>query len=59
MEFGFGFGTEINMGKHSLILRSGYDFGFNEMCRFNGISEKTGTLTMISVAFRYNISKSN
>jgi hypothetical protein len=57
MELGFKIGSEINIGKHDLILQSGYDFGLTEICRANGESEKMGTLTILAAGFRYNTSK--
>jgi hypothetical protein len=57
MELGFGVGSEINIGKHNLILESGYDFGLTEICKINGESEKMGTLTILSVGFRFNTLK--
>ena len=57
MELGFGAGCEINVGKHDLVLESGYDFGFTEMWKINGKSEKMGTLRILCVGFRYNTEK--
>jgi len=57
MELGFGVGCEINIGKHNLILQSGYDFGLTEIVKINGESEKMGTLTILSAGFRFNTSK--
>ncbi len=59
MELGFGAGVEINVGKHNLVVRSGYDFGLTEIYNIKGESEKMGTLTILSAAFRYNIVKLN
>jgi hypothetical protein len=57
MELGFRCGFEIAMGKHNLFLESGYDYGLNTMAQFNDESEKMGTLTILALGFRFNLSK--
>ena len=58
MELGFRCGGEIDVGKHNLFLESGYDYGLNTMAKFNDESQKMGTLTILALGFRFNLSKS-
>jgi hypothetical protein len=57
MVLGLRVGCEANLGAHTVIAESGYDFGLNEMAKFRDESYKTGTLTILELGFRFNFSK--
>jgi hypothetical protein len=57
---GFRGGGEIGVGKHTLYIESGYDFGLTnfETAIFDGnkVGIRTGVLTLLCVGFRFNTS---
>lgn len=65
---GFRFGGEINIGRnhlHTLTLETGYDWGFTEVVsdsiernnEKHPLTAKTGSLTLLSLGFRFNLPK--
>lgn len=55
MALGFRLGGEINVGKHNLLLESGYDFGVSDFLDSEG-EGKTGVMTLLALGFRFNTS---